>query len=211
MHSMLAALIADARIDVGSSAVVRGCQRAKFGLVLLADDAAPDIVRDVSAAARDAGVRVVRVPSRDELAALIGHRRPTASAGLVLTETEFLNAFSGRPIDWSLDLLIWFHSGRFEHLEAGYKRATLRKGLRRPWALTLGVVDAASAQVRGRIQIAEVRWLHWGALEHSPDILHYEYPSEYPALRDEMLDIYPDLANDTWMTYYRFIYESVSM
>jgi ribosomal protein L7Ae-like RNA K-turn-binding protein len=211
VERMLADLLASARIDVGSSAVLRGCQRGSYDLILLAHDAAPDLLRDVQRAAADSGIRVIRVDTRTRLGKLASSRRPSSSVGVQLTAGGTLNLYSGPPLDWAYDLLIWFHPSRFTHLEHGYKRATLRQGLRRPYSFELGAVDASSQEIRGQVTIDQVVWLKWGDVEGSADILSYEYPSDYPQLAVEMLEIYPELEAATWMTYYRFSYASITM
>jgi ribosomal protein L7Ae-like RNA K-turn-binding protein len=208
LDTILKELIGKSEVIVGSAAVTRSCQRGKLSLVVMAADAAPDLLESIRAEATAKAIRVVVVQTRKMLAELASQRRPTAAIGLVRHSDDLLLRLApGVPIDWDVDLLIWFHSLRFTHLEGGYKQATLRVGLRRPFSFDLGVVDGGTAQLRGVVHINEVGWLRWFEVESRPDILRHEYPNSWDALAKEMHQVYPLLDHDTWLTYYRFEYE----
>jgi ribosomal protein L7Ae-like RNA K-turn-binding protein len=211
VDDILTRLLEGARLDGGSAAVFRGCQRRTYDVVVLATDAAPDLIQSVSEVANRANIRVLTVDTRVRLARIAGQRRPTSAVGARLVGSDVLTCFPAETIGWRVDPLIWFHSSRFVHLEAGYKRATLREGLRRPFALELGVVDAGSGAVRGSAGIEEVAWLRWGEIIRRPEILACEYPNDPAQLTAEMLEIYPALESSTWMTYYRFTYETIAL
>lgn len=208
---VIEAVLADADLEIGSAEVIRGCQRRRFDVVFLARDSASDLLQSVTRAAQRGGVRIVVVDSRERLGRLARHRRPASAVGARSRTHDPLNFHPDAPADWQLDLLIWFESKRFQHLEGGYKRATLRRGLRRPYSLRLGVVDAATAEVRGLAAIEHVSWLRWQEVPQHAHILEAEYPTQWPELEREMLAVYPSLESDTWMTYYRFNYETIPL
>lgn len=211
VDQLLRELIGSSERAVGSAATIRACQRQSLDLVLLARDAAPDIVESVSDAAVRSGTRLISVPTRSHLAMMAGERRPTSAIGVRRLSDNTLSLFAQETLAWARDLLLWFQSKRFTHLEGGYKTATLRVGLRRPGSFRLGIVETETGSIKGIASIDQVSWLRWRDVPSRSDILVREYPSEWTQLEQEMTASYPSLAPDTWVTYYGFRYESVPL
>lgn len=206
---LLGQMIAQSSVTVGAAAVIRHCQRRRVDLVVLAEDAPGDIVRDIAKAASESGIRYVVFGNRESLGILSGSRRPAAAIALRVVDGRpilGLSSLVGRP-PVAADCALWFQAKRFGALESGRKRATLRLGVRYPVSMRLPIVETESEMIRGVVTLREYGCLPWGSVRERPHILSAEHPSDLTELHGEMLTIYPSMTDNSWMTYYLFSYE----
>ena len=100
-----------------------------------------------------------------------------------------------------IDNLIQFQKRFKKHATLG--RGTLRIGRRIPKSLILPVVLTESKEIIGYIKIELLIWLQFKDIIRHPEIIKREYP-DYKNILKDIKTIYPDLKQDTWMTFYGF-------
>lgn len=93
-----------------------------------------------------------------------------------------------------------------ERLVARNKHGTIRAGRRIPAAMKLAVRITETGEYLGKIAIEEVRWLKLKEIG-TPEILSFEYPSDLEELKIDLVTIYPELNEDSWVTFFRFRFE----
>jgi len=96
-----------------------------------------------------------------------------------------------------------------ERLAARNKHGTIRAGRRIPAAMSLVVRITETGEYLGKVVIEEVRWLRLKEIA-SPEILTREYPSDPEKLKVDLVTIYPELQDDSWITFFRFRFEDES-
>lgn len=99
---------------------------------------------------------------------------------------------------------IWFRSKFLEVLKSGEKTGTLRLGRRIPKYEKLPVVLTETRECIGNARIDTLSWIKFGDIIYYPVILQREYPHEFQQIYDEMIMVYPDITQDSWVTFYGF-------
>ena len=91
-------------------------------------------------------------------------------------------------------------------LRARRKHGTLRAGRRIPSSAVLPVRITETNEELGRVVIEEVRWLKLKEI-NTPEVLRYEYPDNPKDLLKDLHVLYPQLTNNSWVTFFRFRFE----
>lgn len=99
---------------------------------------------------------------------------------------------------------IWFRSKFYEALSSGRKTGTLRLGRRVPRRETLPVILTESQERIGQANIDTLVWLKFADIINYPVIMRREFPSEYEQIWAEMRAVYPDMTQESWVTFYGF-------
>lgn len=90
-----------------------------------------------------------------------------------------------------------------ERLVTRRKHGTIREGKRIPASMKLPVRITETGEYLGEVAVEEVRWLRLKEIA-TPEILRYEYPSNPKELRKDLIAIYPNLTDESWVTFFRF-------
>ena len=93
-----------------------------------------------------------------------------------------------------------------ERLRTRKKHGTLRAGRRLPATLTLSVAITETGEDLGMVVIDEVRWMKLKDID-TQEILRYEYPSNVRDLKKDLHTLYPQLTEDSWVTFFRFRFQ----